>query len=67
MTSILNSACSDSLVEEAAGGKSAVQSFRESDEEGFRVSEVIVLKYLVLLYILYGCLTTNALSRHFSR
>lgn len=39
----MNSTCSDSLVEEAAGGKSAANSLRENDEEGFRVSEVIAL------------------------
>lgn len=31
---------SDSLVEQAAGGKSAAESFRETDEKGFRDSEV---------------------------
>lgn len=35
------STCSDSLVEEAAGGESTVKSFRETDEQGFRESEVI--------------------------
>ncbi|CAK9151132.1 unnamed protein product [Ilex paraguariensis] len=37
---------SDSLVEEAAGGKSAAKLFRETDEEGFHDSETEVLKQL---------------------
>lgn len=35
--------CSDSLVEEAAGGELAAKSYRESDEKGYRESEVNVL------------------------
>jgi hypothetical protein len=34
------STSSDGLVEEAAGGESAVNSFKETDEKGFRESEV---------------------------
>ena len=42
---LCSSACSDSLVEEAAGAKSAVKSFKETDEQGFRESEVIFHMY----------------------
>lgn len=31
---------SDSLVEEAAGGESDAKAYRETDEKGFRESEV---------------------------
>ncbi|KAF3435291.1 hypothetical protein FNV43_RR22378 [Rhamnella rubrinervis] len=53
---------SDSLVEEAAGGKSAVQSFRESDEEGFRVSETEVLKQLSSMGRLVVCAGDGAVQ-----
>lgn len=32
---------SDALVEEAAGGEASAKLFRETDEQGFRESEVI--------------------------
>lgn len=46
-----SSARSDSLVEEAAGGKSAFKSFKDTDEQGFRESEVIFLCVMRSIYI----------------
>lgn len=43
--------CSDSLVEEAAGGKTAAISYIERDEEGFLASEVTIrdVKFCLLV------------------
>ncbi|PON61241.1 Shikimate kinase/gluconokinase [Parasponia andersonii] len=53
---------SDSLVEEAAGGKSAVKSFRETDELGFRESETEVLKQLSSMGRLVVCAGNGAVK-----
>ncbi|XP_062105368.1 probable inactive shikimate kinase like 1, chloroplastic isoform X3 [Humulus lupulus] len=53
---------SDSLVEEAAGGESAVKSFREADEQGFRASETEVLKQLSSMGRLVVCAGNGAVQ-----
>ncbi|PON95437.1 Shikimate kinase/gluconokinase [Trema orientale] len=53
---------SDSLVEEAAGGKSAVKSFWETDELGFRESETEVLKQLSSMGRLVVCAGNGAVK-----
>ncbi|KAJ8771934.1 hypothetical protein K2173_027111 [Erythroxylum novogranatense] len=53
---------SDSLVEEAAGGESAVKSFREADEEGFLASETEVLKQLSSMGRLVVCAGDGAVQ-----
>ncbi|KAG6659019.1 probable inactive shikimate kinase like 1, chloroplastic isoform X1 [Carya illinoinensis] len=53
---------SDSLVEEAAGGASAVKSFKESDEKGFRESETEVLKQLSSMGRLVVCAGDGAVQ-----
>ncbi|XP_030484926.2 probable inactive shikimate kinase like 1, chloroplastic isoform X3 [Cannabis sativa] len=53
---------SDSLVEEAAGGESAVKSFRETDEQGFRASETEVLKQLSSMGRLVVCAGNGAVQ-----
>lgn len=53
---------SDSLVEEAAGGKSAVKSFKETDEQGFRESETEVLKQLSSMGRLVVCAGNGAVQ-----
>ncbi|XP_073008028.1 probable inactive shikimate kinase like 1, chloroplastic [Typha latifolia] len=63
---------SDSVVEEAIGGEAAAKSFRESDEMGFRDSEIEVLKQLSSMGRLVVCAgdgavhssTSLALLRH---
>lgn len=40
---------SDGLVEEAAGGEASAKLYRETDEKGFRESEVIPFFLFVLL------------------
>nr|XP_024933628.2 probable inactive shikimate kinase like 1, chloroplastic isoform X2 [Ziziphus jujuba var. spinosa] len=53
---------SDSLVEEAAAGKFGAKSFKESDEEGFRVSETEVLKQLSSMGRLVVCAGDGAVQ-----
>ncbi|XP_024030918.1 probable inactive shikimate kinase like 1, chloroplastic isoform X3 [Morus notabilis] len=53
---------SDSLVEDAAGGKSAFKSFKETDEQGFRESETEVLKQLSSMGRLVVCAGNGAVQ-----
>ncbi|KAL6509145.1 hypothetical protein OROGR_022455 [Orobanche gracilis] len=53
---------SDSLVEEAAGGKSAAISFIERDEEGYLTSEIEVLKQLSSMGRLVVCAGNGAVK-----
>ncbi|KAL6508145.1 hypothetical protein OROHE_021687 [Orobanche hederae] len=53
---------SDSLVEEAAGGKSAATSFIERDEEGYLASEIEVLKQLSSMGRLVVCAGNGAVK-----
>ncbi|KAF5479270.1 hypothetical protein F2P56_000105 [Juglans regia] len=53
---------SDSLVEEAAGGASAVKSFKESDKKGFHESETEVLKQLSSMGRLVVCAGDGAVQ-----
>ncbi|CAL1398518.1 unnamed protein product [Linum trigynum] len=53
---------SDEVVEQAAGGSSAAQSFRESDEEGFRATETEVLKQLTSMVRLVVCAGDGAVQ-----
>ncbi|KAK6155352.1 hypothetical protein DH2020_009600 [Rehmannia glutinosa] len=53
---------SDSLVEEAVGGKSAAISFMENDEEGYLASETEVLKQLSSMGRLVVCAGNGAVK-----
>ncbi|CAA2982823.1 probable inactive shikimate kinase like 1, chloroplastic [Olea europaea var. sylvestris] len=53
---------SDSLVEEAAGGKTAAISYIERDEEGFLASETEVLKQLSSMVRLVVCAGNGAVK-----
>ncbi|XP_077227915.1 shikimate kinase like 1 [Tasmannia lanceolata] len=53
---------SDGLVEQAAGGESAVRAFKENDEEGFRNSETEVLKQLSSMGRLVVCAGNGAVQ-----
>ncbi|GFQ00201.1 probable inactive shikimate kinase like 1 chloroplastic [Phtheirospermum japonicum] len=54
--------CSDSLVEEAAGGKSAAVSLIERDEEGYLASEVMSIS-LILFKLDHFVLETEVLKQ----
>lgn len=54
--------CSDSLVEEAYGGKPAAVSYIERDEEGYLASEVTLRLSIRLLFIIDHVLLVCTIS-----
>lgn len=60
---LCSSIYSDALVSEAAGGESAAISLKESDEKGFRESEV----FLFILLLWHYCMLINNANLSFNK